>query len=143
MLSFPACPYFFPGAIPFLSVGTVSSRPVLCKTAAVFNLAASTERAIVSTLVFRAVPISEPEDHGEVVWCTQCDRRAVQMCLLPSLLTFSVFCGQGISLQMALTFATATSWRCGQLFTDRFKYFIFKLSIPRIFRLMYSVYFTN
>lgn len=143
MPSFLLYQYFFPGTIPFLSVGTASGRPVLCQIAAVFNLAARTERAIISTLVFRAVQISEPEDHGKVSCCTQCDRRAVQMCRLPQLLTFSVFCGQGISPQMALTFAAATSWRRGQLFTDRIKYFILKLSIPRIFRLMCSVYLTN
>jgi len=77
VLSFPACQYFFPGTIPFLSDGTASNRTVLCKRDAVLNLAASTEHAIISTNVFTAVPISEPKDHGGVLCCTQCDRRAV------------------------------------------------------------------
>lgn len=135
--------YFFLGTIPFLSFGTASNRPILCNRPTVFNLAASTERAIISTLVFTAVLISEPVDLGEVFCCTQLDCRAVQLCFLPYLLTLSVFCGQGISLQMALALGTVTSWRRDLLFTDSFKYFILKLSIPRIFRLLYSVYFTN
>jgi len=83
LLSLPASQYFFPGTIPFLSFGIASNRPILCNKVAVFNLAASTERPVINILVFTAVLISDPADHGEVLCCTQLDSRAVQLCFLP------------------------------------------------------------
>jgi hypothetical protein len=59
--------------------------------ATLFNLAASTERAIIRTLAFTAGLISWPRT---LLLPLRSDRRAVQLCFLPPLLTFAVFCRQ-------------------------------------------------